>query len=437
MKNKVSLPFQNLSPEAWQNLALAAIIAFYIAFLGYFMINTKICESYRVDYCAFWTSGRIINEREIADIYNLEILSQYQKEIYLPESSTLLEFKPVEIPYLPIFVMPFSVLSLIKLTPSYLIWLLINCIGFILYLRFFIKKLEGVTPPFRISLMIMLSLPVFINLYEGQVNFWLGICAGEFMRAFISENDYKAGIWLGGWLLKPQVLLLIIPFLLIKRSIKTLSGFALSTIIALAISFGLIGKDGVLNLIMIIADSAGGGATSNTFAMMNWRMLGWHISSLTSENIGSAIMIIGSLLTAGITIIVFTKSEKSSSISAGIKLLGIFAATNVIAWHAHLHMAVILLPPMIFLLVKDYFNKKLFMAWLFVPVLIEFFAYVYLAFINLGIIPDNIYPIEKLVRGLTVFILNLLILGWTIVEFNRMNKKTIIDKTTIDENEHI
>ena len=59
-------------------------------------------------------------------------------------------------------------------------------------------------------------MPVFLNFFFGQVNLWLLICAGEFFRAFLSAKPLKAGLFLGGWLLKPQLLILIIPFLLIQ-----------------------------------------------------------------------------------------------------------------------------------------------------------------------------------------------------------------------------
>ena len=240
-----------MSPRGWENLALAAVLTLYLLQIGNVLINGMICQPLAFDYCAFWSAGKIINERGIADIYDLDILSQFQKDIYPQANSSSIPFTPVDVPYLPIFFLPFQFFSLINLPLSYVIWTLINLIGLICYLRFFTMEVAGYSLSFRLLLFILLSLPVFINLHEGQVNIWLGVCAGEFMRAILTDKPYKAGAWLGGWLLKPQLLIFIIPFLLIKRSMKALSGFIISTTAVMTISFGLINTNGLLNYINI------------------------------------------------------------------------------------------------------------------------------------------------------------------------------------------
>lgn len=416
MKKKFSFPFQNLSPEAWQNLALIATFGFYISFFGFFLINTEICKDYTIDYCAFYSAGRIINEKEFADIYDLNILSKYQEIIYQRGHTASHIFYPFEILYLPIFILPFKFLSLLKIIPSYLIWISINLIGFVLYLRFFVKKMQRNKLPFKIGLMMTLSLPVFINFYEGQLNIWLVICVGEFMRTYLSNKPFKAGLWLGGWLLKPQLLILIIPFLLLKRSVKAIVGFALSTLAILTLSFSFIKTNGFVNLAKVIMKSAGGGGASNASAMINWRMLGWHISSLTAESLGTIIVIIGSLITTFATFVLFRKAYRDGAAKPVVAILGIFTTTLAVTWHAHLHMAVILIPPMVYLLMENRFNKKLFLAYVFIPVIVQILTFLFLAAENLGVIPEVILPIGKLAPGLTGFILNILILRWTIVD---------------------
>ena len=423
MKKKNRLPFQEMSPRGWENLALAAMVTFFILRIGFAFINTGICGNLAFDYCAYWSAGKIINERGIADIYDLDILSQFQKNIYPQANSSSIPFTPVEIPYLPIFVLPFQFLSLINLPFSFLVWTLINLIGFILYLRFFSKNVAGYSLSFRFILMIILSLPVFINLYKGQVNIWLCICEGEFIRAAISDKPFRAGLWLGGWLLKPQLLVLIIPFLLIKRSIKVLSGFIASTIAVLVISFSFINTNGFLSLKNILLESAGGGASSNPMIMVNWRMLGWHIASLTSSTIGWVIIIIGSLLTVCATLVFFRKRIPPDPTRFAIALLGIFAATCVVTWHTHLHMSIILIPPMLYLIMKNRFNKNLFLIWVFVPNLIQFIGYISATFVRIQNLQINISQVLALTEGFPGFVMNLLILGWAIEQYTRGRKE--------------
>jgi len=329
------------------------------------------------------------------------------------------------VPYLPLFILPFKFFSLLNLSLSYVLWTLINCIGFILYLRFFTKKVIGFPVTFRLIFIVFLSLPFFLNLYYGQVNIWLAICAGEFIRHSLSHNTYLAGLWLGGWILKPQLLILLLPFLILQRSIKILMGFSTSTIGIIFTSLYLTDIEGFLALKDMLLEYSRGVPTNNIWAMMNWRMLGWHVAHITSKNTGWVIAIIGSLITACIPLYFFRKRIKSDSTQMIIILLGLFAATNVVAWHAHIHMSIILIPPLLYLNLKNRLNKNLLSAWIFIPVFIDFICYVLATFIILifGNLHAGVYLATDFLLGFSQLILNLAILGWSIFQFTRPKEK--------------
>ena len=426
MKKK-PIPFRNLSVKGWENLGAAALLIYYIMQVGFFLFDGNICKDYALDYCAYWSAGKQMNESRIADVYNLDLLAEFQEDTFTIANISFVSFNPVEVPYLPIFLIPFQLLSRIDLTVSFILWTLLNLIGLILYLNFFIKETFGDPLDFKLLLMALLSLPIFVNFQEGQVNIWLLICAGEFIRAILSEKQIRAGLWLGGWLLKPQLLVLILPILLIKRSTKILTGFTACTIAALVISLGLMNIEGFNNLKDIIFESAGGGATSSAASMMNWRMLGWYIALKSSSAIGWLTIILGSTLTLIATLSSFRKNITSGSSIKIIALLGLFAATNLVTWHAHIHMSIILIPPMIYLLKKGLFNKSFFLIWLFFPVIAEFFGYIFIVAAQLGNLTINNLQLRWFIRGVPFFILNLLILGWSIKKLNELKYQTSMD----------
>jgi len=411
-----------MTPKKWLNLALAATLAFYIVQISYLLINFNMCGNFGMDFCAFWSAGRISHEHGLAGIYDMDLLTQYQKDIY-PQGNHPF-FQTFAVMYPPVFVLPFILLSLIRLPVSYLIWTLINLIGLIFYLRFFVRwATEKTAPSSRLIFIAIIALPVFINLHEGQVNFWLAICIGEFMRAIFSEKPTKAGLWLGGWLIKPQLLILILPFLLIQRSFNVFKGFMIATVAILGVSLALIRVDGVLALAKLFLEAGGGNLTSNPAAMMNLRMLGWHVASLTTSTAGWVMIIIGSTLTAGTALWIFRYRIHEDSDMSAIALLGLLAATNAVTWHAHLHMAVTLIPPMLYLLVNKRFPKKLFALWVFVPVLIRLFSYLFMAIIHLGDLPINIALMSRFLGGFTGLSINLILLGWAVFEYTRLRKK--------------
>jgi len=424
MRKKLRLPFTNMKPKGWQNLALAAALTFYIIQIGFFAINGTICEDYAFDYCAYWSAGKLMNQAGFTDAYDLDLLAQFQKDTYNIEDKLLEFFKPIEVPYLPIFLIPFKVVASINLPASFLLWTLVNFVGLILYLKFFIEKVSEKPLHLRHFTMLLLSLPVFISFQEGQVNVWLLICAGEFIRAILSNKHIKAGLWLGGWLLKPQILLLILPFLLLKRSIKSLLGFSLSTLVILLVSFLLIKWEGLIKLFNIIFESAGGGATSNPGAMMNWRMLGWHLTSITSDAIGWIIIIIGSILTIFATFYFFRKGFASGSSIKIIEILGVFAATMLVTWHAHVHMSIVLIPPMVYLLEKNRFNKSLFSSWVFFPIFFHLIGYIVISVIFFGNVKIEILSLSWFIRGFPSFLFNLILLIWTIKHTDKEENET-------------
>jgi len=281
----------------------------------------------------------------------------------------------------------------------------------------------GHSLPFRLLLLILISLPVFVNFIDGQVNTFLMILIGEFIRAVLLDKPYRAGAWLGGLLLKPQLLILIIPFLLIRRSIKLLSGFVASSVVIMLISFVLINVNGILALKNMLLGYSKGLPTNNIPAMMNWRMLGEHITSFTSPTIGWVIILIGSVLTVCATLVFFRKRIPPDPTRFAIALLGIFAATGAVTWHAHLHMSMVLIPPMLYLIMKNRFNKKLFSLWVFVPILAQFIGYILVAYIEIENLPMNIFQVMGFARGFPGFVINLLILGWAIKQYTRGRKE--------------
>lgn len=425
MKKELRLPFQSLPHSAWTNLIFAIILCLYIFILGFHLVNNKICGTIGFDYCAYWSGGRIINESGYAGLYDLDKLRQYQKEIFPQAELLLKEFIPVELPYLPIFMIPFQLLSLLEVKTSYLFWTLVNIIGYFFYLRYFIEKVVGKNNSNKIILMVLLSYPVFLNIYFGQLNIWLGICAGEFIRAYLSSKPEKAGFWLAGWLLKPQLLLIIIPYIFFQRSYKVLKGFFIASVIILSISLGLIRFDGLLKLINMVRASAQGAGNSNPIVMMNWRMLGSHITSLSSSTIGWLVVIIGTIITVVAAIIYFKRFNDSDPDRFVVIFFGLSAVTCAVAWHAHLHTSIILIPPLLYLYLKKFLIEKKFNIWIFMPILAQILIYFLMLNSIIGKLPDKYYQIIYFLEGVRGLVLNLLLLIWSIAWIKNYDKEKV------------
>ena len=115
-------------------------------------------------------------------------------------------------PYPPVFILPFQLLAQWELIPSFWIWTGINLVILTAYLIFFVRKIapgrKNMKQGVDLILLTMISYPVFQNFFWGQVEVLLLICAGEFIRNDLKEKPFLSGLWLGGLLIKPQVLIL-------------------------------------------------------------------------------------------------------------------------------------------------------------------------------------------------------------------------------------
>jgi len=69
---------------------------------------------------------------------------------------------------------------------------------------------------------------------------------------------------------------------------------------------------------------------------------------------------------------------------------------------------------MVYLMMKNRFNKNLFTAWVLIPVMVELIGIIISFFLQLGNLFQLSYQILTLARGLPGFILNLLLFGWAI-----------------------
>ncbi len=418
---KFRIPFTNLSKEAKLNLFFAGIFTFYALLVGQELMYKNICGGLSYDFCAYWSGGRIMNQYGYQYIYDSDIILSIQRGIYPQAIKAPDLFTEVPLPYLPVFMLPFQFLSLLDLPFSYLIWTVVNILFLVLYLRFFYKEVHGESIQFQILMMMLLSLPVFLNLYYGQLNIWLGICSGEFIRAIHKSKPIKSGIWLGGLLLKPQLLILLLPFLLLKKEFKVFFGFLISSMIIGLISWVLVGKEGLIALFNLIISSSQGGAASNPQAMMNFRMVGVFTEYLLNGDSGLIVVLVGTLITVMYVFLAFSRSGKFDPISIGVFSLGILAATCAVTWHAHIHMSIVLIPPLL-LLVNNVAIKRTIYYWFTLLPTAMLLIYLVAGLVGAGLISRSMIVYFDLFLGLVALIFNLVYIKIAIVEQRRNNR---------------
>jgi len=412
MKTQFKFPFSNLSFEEWQNLAMLGVLVMYLIMIGRILIlNQPLCQVEVVagDYCAYWSGGKVANTFGYSKVYDLKLLSQYQATYASDNHAT---FAVLPLPYLPIFIVPFQLLSFLDVASGFWVWTLINLLAFVAYFRFFYKDITGSSMPIRLTILFVLSFQLFFNLYVGQLNIWLAIFSGEFVRLSLSGKNFRAGVWLGGLLLKPQLLIIIIPLIMIKRWKSVFVGFCFSSFFILLISFGLAGAEGFASFFSLLVGHAQNVTPTGTEIMMNWRMLGLNLSLLLNPVIGWLAALTGSLITIASIVYIWKIAVDTRPEIYALGLLATFAATGALTWHAHLSMALVLVAPILYLYARKQFSKQLLAGWIFMPALVWFIKYMGGALIALKIMPFGVNILINFLYGLCGLALNLVLLFW-------------------------
>jgi len=370
MQNKTILSFRPFTHEGRQNIILIALAVFYLTQFSLDAFVWKImCGNLGGDYCAYWSAAKIANNDGYAEMYNLDKLRGIQRLI----SPTNLPFATRPVAYLPVFIVPFQILSFLGPFLGYWVWTIINLITFIFYMRYFAQNVTQRPLDTRLLIMALLSLPFFMNIFFGQVNIWLTICIGEHLRAVLADKPFKAGAWLGGLFIKPHYLVFIIIALAMQRYGKIIAGFMTSSAVIVGVSLLMSGIDGFKALVQLWLGYTGDLATADPFIMMNWRMVGVNLVTYLGPLISWMIAGIGMAITLVMTIYIWRHPILPASPAYAIALLGTLAATTALMWHSHIFSATILLAPIMFLSQeRDLLPKKILSIWVIVPPIINF-----------------------------------------------------------------
>jgi len=99
--------------------------------------------------------------------------------------------------------------------------------------------------------------------------------------------------------------------------------------------------------------------------MMNWRMLAIRLGTFLPMTVSWGIAAAGMAATVLLTFILWQKPGPTFSTGFLIAFTGTLAATLAVTWHSHNHMAMVLIPPLLYLYAKKILPGRLFNGWVF------------------------------------------------------------------------
>lgn len=366
-------PFQNLYSDGWLRLAGFALAIFYVILTIWTALHVNAFTVLGGDFRALFASAQIAVTSGFSQVYNLAVQRETQAALMAPYATV--EVETIPNPFLPSFILPFTLFLPLGLSGGFIIWTILNIGILVVYLLQLVGKKDRLFPGLA-----FLSLPVFLTLLLGQVNIWLLICVGEFLRAWEQGKGFYGGLWLGGLLMKPQTLILLIPVLFLKKRWDILAGFAIAATGIVVISLALAGPEGLAAWWVLLTHYAGHLSATDPAAMGNFRMLGGLLSLLLPHPWARGIASGLSVAVAVLALWVSLRRQRAGNDSAF--LLPLLAATCAVAWHSHIHMAVILIPPLLRQVTSGQIPRSLLALWSLLPPAVYFLAITTLALLT-------------------------------------------------------
>jgi hypothetical protein len=392
----------------WLDGTWAVLLVIVAAFTFNLYRSAEYCKFLGTDFRGYYAVGQIARQHGFAEIYNQQTQAQFQAALpfHCPDGSYAPAQIEVSMPYLPLFVLIFLPLTLLNFSDAYYLWLIINLVALLLYLQRFTVAV-GKRTGFKRIMQWGLCLPLFSNLVLGQVNVLLVILLGEFVLTRVHGNHFRAGVWLGGLLIKPHVLILLVPGLFIGGKWSTLLGFSVSALVILLVSTLLAGWDGVLAAFTLASQFLGPLIDTGP-TMMNFRAVALNLEPILPTWLAWAIVICGMMAVVVVTLYQWWRYYPKTSEVYMVLIVATLAATFAVSWHSHFYMLVLLLPFLLALDSKGSLSRLWRWAWIAAPPL--FFAMLH------AVNPD----LARNWFGLAMLGMNLFLLTWGL-RFLRVN----------------
>jgi hypothetical protein len=409
------LPFRNMAPAAWQRLGIAALLLIYTAQIVLEVVWGNLFGNLGVDFAAFWSAGHIANHYGYGAVYNLEVVAEVQRQ-FLPARALLTDaVRILPTAYLPLFLLPFQALALLPPAAAAIVWIALNFLGGVLYIRHFAVSTAGRHVPAPLLMLLIISIPIFQNTFLGQANLWLMICVGEFILAYRAGREFRSGVWLAGLLLKPQCLLLIVPAILLQRRWKAAAGILLAGTSIIVSSWLLAGTAALADLARLWIGYVGGLPTNDPQLMMNWRMIGVHLQGLVGSGWAQTIVFAGMAVTILAALALSMRRFEPMDPRSTVVILGVMAATTMVSWHSHVHMAMVLVPPLLALAVVPQLSfGRVLNTWVWLPAVIYVFRILLAALERAGSLRGATFGVLDLLGGLGLFVVDLVLVVWAL-----------------------
>jgi hypothetical protein len=335
------------SPMILRAACVAGIVLFLLRALA-FWAGDGMFYSFGVDYAICGAAAEVATRSSWAAIYDTEALTRafagwLAAGLDRGDPATFAAF-PYPAPHL----LPFFLTNMLGHVGGFAAWTILNIV---LYAAI-VRGLAGADrrDPLM-SLAPFAFLPFLFDLYIGQTVVLLAFGLDRALQAFDEGRERAAGCWLGLLLVKPQIGLIMVPVLLVRRRWSALAGLTLVGAGLAASTVLLAGADGVRDYLALARSFSGFRQVPRIvypWDMINVRGL---LVQLLPASCGEAQGLRMVHLLSAALLLALIPVWRGPWNPRGARFARQVLATMIVAlvagFHSHIHAAVLLIPPLL------------------------------------------------------------------------------------------
>ncbi len=326
-------------------VACTACVAFYAALFWRVVAAGEVFHRLGFDWSLFFAQALAVRAGAGSAMYDTVTIDHYLQTL-TTYSAVPAELTALPVPYPPWFAAALVPLTLLPGLAALALWLALS-LGAVLHLGYRVSQLLPDLGWVGSVVAILASVAVAWGLFMGQPAVLLAVPVSEMYFSLRAGRDFRAGLWLGVLLLKPQYALLLGLFILWKRRWFAVLGACLSGLAFVALGLLAAGVDSLPRFIASVREL---GDLHNEIAgpllMMNWRAIVLALRPGIGEATGQLLVWTLSLLTMLAALLLWRGRWNPTSDTFGPKFAALSIAALVGSYHSHVHGAALLIVPL-------------------------------------------------------------------------------------------
>lgn len=297
------------------------------------------------DFVLYYSGAKIINDGNGAQLYNLEVQREYQKEFAGGDKDWDLPFN-----HPPYELLPLLILAKFSFPVAHALWAAINILLLVVSL---VRLFPFVDARHRVlfALMLFAFFPTITALKMGQDSIITTFLLVETFVSLRCKRYVTAGGLLALGLYKPQFVLPLIGIFLLHRRWSSIFGFLSTGLLLGAISLAMVGWDGLMGLFSLWLPMIQRGHVVWPELMTNLRGLVYmtlHLSGLTEA---TNVVTLGlSTLTYLITLQLWPRNTEEQNELFHLRFALAVLMTALVSFHLYSYDGTLLVIPLILML---------------------------------------------------------------------------------------